>query len=232
MKSKITIGLFTLALVAIISACSTSNDVATNRLIQKRKYNKGFHIEKNTRHFGKDKLKQSAKDNVAKTETETETTPPVTQHHEEREIVSQTIPAPTANQEAEIENNTVSKTIEMPQKQNNNLTETAKAPLSVNDNRTSKLNVKKLPKRVRELKKVNKNAADSDVMLILMVILAIIIPPLAVFIYEGVTNRFWIDLILALIGWGLAAWLLGGTLGAIGGLAAIIYALLIILEVI
>ena len=29
---------------ALLSACSTSNDVASNKLIQKRKYNKGYHL--------------------------------------------------------------------------------------------------------------------------------------------------------------------------------------------
>jgi uncharacterized membrane protein YqaE (UPF0057 family) len=52
-----------------------------------------------------------------------------------------------------------------------------------------------------------------------------------VFIYEGTTNRFWIDLVLAILGFGVGFWLLGG-LGWLCGLAAVIYALLIVLEVI
>ena len=34
---------------------------------------------------------------------------------------------------------------------------------------------------------------------ILLVILAILIPPLAVGLYEGITTRFWIDLLLTLL---------------------------------
>ena len=72
---------------------------------------------------------------------------------------------------------------------------------------------------------------DDTAMLIILVILAILIPPLAVFIYEQATSRFWIDLILAILGFGVGFWLLGG-LGFLCGLAAVIYALLIVLEVI
>jgi len=71
----------------------------------------------------------------------------------------------------------------------------------------------------------------ADVSTILLVILAIIIPPLAVFLFEGVTKRFWIDLILALIGWGVGFWLLGG-IGFLCGIVAIVYALLIVLNAI
>jgi uncharacterized membrane protein YqaE (UPF0057 family) len=72
---------------------------------------------------------------------------------------------------------------------------------------------------------------ESGAMLVLLVILAIIIPPLAVAIYEGITTRFWIDLILAILGFGIGFWLLGG-LGWLCALAAVIYALLIVLGVI
>ena len=39
----------------------------------------------------------------------------------------------------------------------------------------------------------------------ILVILAIIIPPVAVLVYEGATGRFWLDLIFALVGIGLGA---------------------------
>lgn len=89
-------------------------------------------------------------------------------------------------------------------------------------------------KQKREAVQQAKRAAaggESGAMLVLLVILAIIIPPLAVFLYEGVTTRFWIDLILAILGFGIGFWLLGG-LGWLCALAAVIYALLIVLGVI
>ena len=76
-------------------------------------------------------------------------------------------------------------------------------------------------------------AASSDpVMTILLVILAIFLPPLAVALYEGITKRFWIDLVLFVIGIGVGFWLFGGGIAWLCALAAVIYALLIVLEVI
>ena len=69
---------------------------------------------------------------------------------------------------------------------------------------------------------------DDTAMLIILIILAILIPPLAVFIYEGATSRFWIDLILAIIGYGVG-FLFFPHLAFLCGLAAVIYALLIVL---
>lgn len=75
-------------------------------------------------------------------------------------------------------------------------------------------------------------SSESGAMLVLLVILAIIIPPLAVALYEGITTRFWIDLILAIVGFGIGFAFFGGGIAWLCGLAAVIYALLIVLGVI
>ncbi len=75
-------------------------------------------------------------------------------------------------------------------------------------------------------------STSSDIPLIILVILAIIIPPLAVALFEGITTRFWIDLVLALVGWSVGWALVGLGLAALCGLAAVIYAVLIVLSVI
>ncbi len=53
----------------------------------------------------------------------------------------------------------------------------------------------------KEVKKALKDAkkSDSDVPLVLLVILAILIPPLAMALYDGISNRFWISLLLTLL---------------------------------
>lgn len=57
--------------------------------------------------------------------------------------------------------------------------------------------------------------ASGDIDMALMVVLAILLPPLAVYIHEGyTTNRFWISILLTLLFW----------------LPGVIYALLVILE--
>lgn len=70
---------------------------------------------------------------------------------------------------------------------------------------------KELKKAIRDWKK--EGASDTNTLL--LVILAILIPPLAVGIYEGgLTNRFWISLLLTLLFF----------------LPGMIYALIVILE--
>lgn len=70
-----------------------------------------------------------------------------------------------------------------------------------------------------------REARGSDPELILLIILALIIPPLAMFIYEGsITTRFWISLVLTLLGAGLV---IGWSL--LGLLPAIVYTLYVIL---
>lgn len=60
------------------------------------------------------------------------------------------------------------------------------------------------------------SALASDVDLIVLVILAIFLPPLAVFLHSGITNRFWISLVLTLLFW----------------VPGVIYALLVVLDAI
>ncbi|MBK9192423.1 MAG: YqaE/Pmp3 family membrane protein [Crocinitomicaceae bacterium] len=58
-----------------------------------------------------------------------------------------------------------------------------------------------------------------------------ILPPLAVFLFEGASSRFWIDLILFIIGIAVVGWLLNG-LSGLALLVSVIFALLIVLGVI
>lgn len=54
----------------------------------------------------------------------------------------------------------------------------------------------------KELKKMKKQKRATDDRTILLIILAILLPPLAVYLYEdAITNRFWISLILSLLFW-------------------------------
>lgn len=53
----------------------------------------------------------------------------------------------------------------------------------------------KVKDAIRNWKKENASGAD----LTLLVILAILIPPLAMALYDGITNRFWISLLLTLL---------------------------------
>ncbi len=74
--------------------------------------------------------------------------------------------------------------------------------------------VKEVKKEIKAYKAAKKAGKEADTDTLLLVILAILLPPLAVYLYEGeINNRFWISLILTLLGW----------------LPGIIYALVVIL---
>lgn len=62
---------------------------------------------------------------------------------------------------------------------------------------------KALKKQIRSIAKEGKKGLlDSDVALLILVILAFILPPLAVYLFEGsLTSRFWLSLILSLLFW-------------------------------
>lgn len=225
MKNKITLGLFTLVLAAIISSCSTSSDVASNRKIQKRKYNKGFFVSNNNVAFNKeknnDKTTVESQSDISEVKAKIGSNEK-TINSNATKIVENTVVDIPSN---EIENSSIVVNEE-------NVIASTDFLIGENtDVKTIELKNKKESKKVKTSgTKNNSNSSNSGVMLVVLVILAIIIPPLAVFIFEGVTTRFWIDLILALLAFG--GWFLIGGLAGLAGLIAIIYALLIVLEVI
>ena len=72
---------------------------------------------------------------------------------------------------------------------------------------------------------------DSDLMLVIEIILAFILPPLAIFLHDGATSGlFWITLILCLFSVGGGFWIFGGLFG-LWGLSTIL-ALLRIFDII
>lgn len=88
-----------------------------------------------------------------------------------------------------------------------------------------KAKLKQAKQAIKEYKKQKRKGMDPDTDTLLLVILAILIPPLAVYLHQGETNtKFWITTLLwvvGLIAGFIFSWLLI--------LAAIIYALIVIL---
>jgi len=215
----------------ILGSCASSNEVTAGGFLQKRKYTNGVYFKGNGNLKGtsakneEEELdifkgeERNSKKYVSSTTASSETTSEM-----ETIFADESVQAENVNEEMNLlsdgiasENNSKTKTISAVENKESNNIESQKA-------------VKQHSKKVNLPKKTQK-APASDVELILLVILALIIPPLAVYLYEGATQRFWIDLILALIGFGVGFWLLGG-LGWICALVSVIYALLIVLEVI
>jgi uncharacterized membrane protein YqaE (UPF0057 family) len=73
---------------------------------------------------------------------------------------------------------------------------------------------KSVKQEIKKFKKEKRKTGAADTNTLLLVILAILLPPLAVYLHQGEINtKFWISLILTLLGW----------------LPGIIYALIVIL---
>lgn len=77
-----------------------------------------------------------------------------------------------------------------------------------------KLRIKEAKKELKAYKHQQKNGAEPSTNTTLLVILAILLPPLAVYLHQGeINNKFWISLLLTLLFW----------------LPGVIYALLVVL---
>jgi len=205
----------------ILGACSTSNEVVGG-VFQKRKHTGGVYWDRT----------EKAKASAQKEEEEMEFDIYKLEEAKQKKYASVT----TIKSETKTSENTVVASAESEVVDGFVVTEETKPVIETTVAASTVENEKTVASS--ESKKIIKKQAskkttpiDDNVMLILLVVLAILIPPLAVFIYEGATNRFWIDLVLAILGFGVGFWLLGG-LGWLCGIAAVIYALLIVLEVI
>lgn len=213
-----------LVAVVLMFSCATSNDVVSGRFIQKRKYNDGFYIANGKRFNKTDKVKTDQNDELVYTDSNTETT----------------VEAPVKNEApVELQNNVPAAEpliiAETPEVKTENVAEQNSDIAVKNEENNEEVSVKS--ERKKEVKtiqtKLSENAGSSgDVMLVLLVILCFILPPLAVFLFEGATTRFWIDLILAIVAIGLGWWFFGPGIAGLCGLIAVIYALLIVLSVI
>ena len=65
-----------------------------------------------------------------------------------------------------------------------------------------KSRIKDVKKAIREYKAAKKSNAEPSTNTLLLVILAILLPPLAVYLHQGeINNKFWISLVLTLLFW-------------------------------
>jgi uncharacterized membrane protein YqaE (UPF0057 family) len=220
--------ILSLIVTLILGSCASSNEVTGGTFLQKRKYTKGIYFKNNGDLNGATAKNKNEELDIFKTEELnskkyiTSATVVSEESNEPQDMVGEEIEGATM----EFENSSVSDAI---------LTDELIGTFSsttIDEEKTAEVHVvEKQLSTKNAAKHKRSNAPAGDVELIILVILALIIPPLAVFLFEGSTQRFWIDLILALVGYGVVFWLLAG-LGWLCAAASVIYALLIVLEVI
>jgi uncharacterized membrane protein YqaE (UPF0057 family) len=202
-----------LCLAAILLLASCSNKFS----LVKRKYNKGYYIATNKKMNTPDGVKDAGK-----------------QSSLTQEVV------------AKVSNSSVDQTVP------DNFIKTNEdqiniLPVTITGNKTlKKTNAPKLQtsanpevvvrqNTIRDVPDEDKTrseqkATDSDVNMVLLVILAIFIPPLAVYLkHRTIDKWFWITLILSLLGWGFFMF---SAFGGLFGLAAIVIAILYVLDMI
>ena len=192
MKTKIIFsGLVGLAL--ILGSCGSSNNVVSNGLIQKRKYKKGFFFKSNkdlrvVRENAKEKNSVVVNgenieiyDGLSANISPSQDLNTSLALGKERQATKDLIPLRI--EDVSIQRN--SKETNSPQFISNTKTK--------NEVRTSSR------EKIEQRRKIDSNSTSADDRLILLVILAILIPPLAVFLARGIGTEFWISLILTLL---------------------------------
>lgn len=212
----------TILTVLLVSSCGTSNEVTNGGLFQKRKYNKGFYWNrgsnlKNSEGIASAEMIKNVDENSEETFYASSS---------ENEIIASRSVDEVLNSDAvqDAEQSEILK-----------VQEEVSTQSDVNERNVTLRNIKsnglKKEKRIKSKGKDFGPVPASNLPFIVMIILAILLPPLAVFLFEGASTRFWFDLVFFLIGAGVG-FILFGALGAIFALLAIVYALLIICNVI
>jgi uncharacterized membrane protein YqaE (UPF0057 family) len=192
MKKTTYIFLTALAITGLFSCKNTDNNLFT-----KRKY---YHFKNGDTEvaLNKPQTKQATSIVVAKTQKQIEGTPISNSEkqllHKETSLIAASI---TTNKAKQVKvNRTLTNSVSI--EKNEKTQEVKKSSQPIKQNTT-------------------KNSSSSEVNMVLLVILAILLPPLAVFFKEGsIGTNFWVDLLLCLLFW----------------LPGVIFALLVILDVI
>lgn len=171
-----------IACTAFLSSCNTSLEVT------KRQHRKGYHVSLNKQY----KIQEQANNPIEAVAAETQTANEITV-----EVKKATF-EPNTSRET-LTNETVAF--------NSQKTELKEATTEFK--KPSVLaSIKAVKQAKKQLKKMKSNegfkaADDSETMLLIYVLLAILLPPLAVFLFENqtITVNFWISLILSLLFW-------------------------------
>lgn len=158
--------------LAMLTSCSSLR-------IEKRHYRNGYYVSLNNNN------ERPAQ--TTSVENESPETPAVTTAEAEAVVVNPVVPV------AETAAPTVAPVQQKEENNSSPATEPTEVPQVQNDS---------APETVAQPAEENTGTPHDDVALVLLVILAILLPPLAVYLAQGLTKWFWITLILCLFGGG------------------------------
>jgi uncharacterized membrane protein YqaE (UPF0057 family) len=202
--------LIPLAAIVMLASCSSEYTIA------KRKYNKGYYIASSKKHQAKPVQEAGTIVKVAKAEqsmnNNIQTSAPET-----IDVKVNTSKSQKAETKAIL---TTFNSLSAKKNIGNTALQTVKSVEFIK-------NLNKPSFKAIVLPPAKKSSSDADLELILLVILAIFIPPLAVYLKDnGISKWFWVTLILCLFSFSVFYFAFGGTLW----LAAVIIALMRVLD--
>ena len=197
-------------LSAFLFSCSTSNNVVNSGIFQKRKHNKGWYLRSESKlkalnDISKD-VKKSGSKEISNPSTEEKTIKTANAIAISAESVKEFVLAG----QGEISNSGPS-TVKTVVKDEH----VVKTSI-IKDVEFQKQINKKYSKELKKDSRKNNSKRNNDLSIVILVILALLIPPLAVFLVRGIGTEFWISLILTLLFF----------------LPGVIYALLVVLDII
>ncbi len=183
-----------LFVAAIFSSCSTSSDLSSNSIVKKRKYTKGYHVD-----FRQKNEKKSADVFVAEIKPNVINDSKPESHHVQSLDMSASTTAKIT--EADLTARAIPvKTTGTSKKMDNQDLTNSKTPIAATSMKEAKRDLRNSMRESRkEMKSSSSSAGLQDESLILYVILAILIPPLAVGLLYGIGTEFWISLVLTLL---------------------------------
>lgn len=178
-------------LSAFLLSCSTSNNVVNSSVFQKRKHNKGWHL----------KIGSNLKsiNDSAKSEKNVDKNNDRSSKEIDQNIIQKTAKTILVSNE-KIETIVFEKN-QVKIKDENSST---KFDSSIPKDNPSIENLEKNTENSKQLEKEEENSnsqGGAEVSIVLLVILAILLPPAAVYLARGIGNEFWISLILTILFW-------------------------------
>lgn len=183
-KSLLSVSSLFLVLAVALSSCGSALQIT------KKRHSNGYYVN-----FGNDHHKTKTVDEktVAKVKKQL-------QNNEKTKNESATEDLANKIEENQAEENTFSDRLATLQKKESRAsTKHAKQAISATK-ASKKLNRKKI-KAVKKAIKESKSDDTEDIAQLLLIILAIICPPVAVYLMRGISTHFWISVILTLCFW-------------------------------
>lgn len=188
------LAIFMALVIFLGSACKTTNDVISERGIQKRKYRSGFFVESRSNAAKPDKLAQAQKSAPLSETAEVHFEEKSTHAPAQSEVQNTDVNDLSQNTPTEVQQKASTHTSVEQVKRNQIATS---EPVDSKSTRTLQVDHTATTTTVD----LNTDEQSDEVALLIYIILALLLPPLAVFLLYGISTEFWISVLLTILFW-------------------------------